>query len=184
MDQSLIIELRKKIQEYFEGNDVVFTFKTECPVHQRIKFIYAVVFPGIKKYSFYVRFSIARIAQWFDLSPIKVFLYRLIGVKIGTGVFISPDVIIDPHFPWTITLRDYCILGWGAKLFSHEYMDNTYRIGRIVIDEAAIVGAYAMIRGGTKIGKGAEVPYGSIIIKDVESGTKSRQIIKEILVQK
>jgi acetyltransferase-like isoleucine patch superfamily enzyme len=183
MDRSLIIEYRKKVHSFFEGTDAAVTIKVECPVRERIKFIYQVIFPGIHELAFYIRFTLARVAQRIDFSWMKVVLYKIIGVRIGKGVYISPDVIIDPHFPTTITLKDHCILGWGAKLFSHEFMDKTYRIGRITIEEEAIVGAYATIRGGVTIGKAAEVPYGSIMIKDVLPGTLARSLAREMLAR-
>jgi acetyltransferase-like isoleucine patch superfamily enzyme len=46
---------------------------------------------------------------------------RLLGIKIGKDVAISPDVIFDPFFPELIKIGDHCSIGWGARIFAHEF---------------------------------------------------------------
>ena len=110
---------------------------------------------------------IARISQYIDYSPVKVFLYRLTGMKIGKGVFLSPDVILDPHFPELIEIGDYAIIGWGTYLFCHEYNVGKYRLGRITIGKGAVIGGFSVIRGGVTIGENAQVASTCIVYKDV-----------------
>jgi acetyltransferase-like isoleucine patch superfamily enzyme len=167
LDDAKIMKIRTRLTEFLKTDKKLFSFQIDCNISERIKFIYAIIFPGFEKQRFYFRFLIARIAQIIDFSPIKVFLYRLIGIKIGKGVFISPDVFIDPHFPTLIELGDYCILGWGARLFAHESSGTKYRLGRIRIGEGTVIGAYSTIRSGTRIAKMQEIPFGSIVYKDV-----------------
>lgn len=145
----------------------VFQFEITCPIEERIRFIYSVIFPGLGKYRFFWNFFLARMARFVDISAVKVFLYRRIGVRIGRGVFISPDVIIDPHFPSLITIGDHAILGWGAHIFPHDFDGTKYRAGRIAIGRGAVIGGFATIRGGVAIGENASVASLSIVIKDV-----------------
>lgn len=162
-----IQELRHQFKEFKNSGQKHLAFSIDCGREDRIDFIYSVIFPGWERPRFYFNFLIARIAQIIDYSPIKVFLYRSIGMKIGRGVFISPDVLLDPHFPYLIEIQDYCILGWGARLFCHESTGKQYRLGRIKIGEGTMVGAYSTIRNGVEIGKMVEIPYGFIVYEDV-----------------
>jgi acetyltransferase-like isoleucine patch superfamily enzyme len=177
MDKEKTIKVRLKLIDFLDGQNRVFEFEVDPEPSERVNFIYNVIFSGFRKVTFYVRYIVARIAQYIDCSPLKVLLYRLIGMRIGKGVFISPDVILDPHFPTLIAIEDHAILGWGAKLFTHEFSGSKYRIGRIVIQEGAVIGGFSTIRGGVTIGKMAEIPYGSIVYKDVAANTKAEQVI-------
>ncbi|HWR72996.1 MAG TPA: hypothetical protein VN604_07485 [Nitrospirota bacterium] len=158
---------RALLSGFLKGNDQSLEFGIDCRIEERVSFIYAFVFPGLRKCLFYLRFLAARIAQYIDYSPAKVFIYRLIGMKIGKGVFLSPDVILDPHFPGLIEIGDYAIIGWGTHLFCHEYSGSKYRIGRITIKRGAVIGGFSVIRGGVTIGENAQVASTCIVYKDV-----------------
>lgn len=165
--QESILKNRKLLSAFLKGNEKKLEFEVCCPLEKRIKYIYGIIFPGITKYLFYLRFFVARIAQYIDYSPVKVFLYRLIGMKIGTGVFLSPDVVLDPHFPKLIEIDDYAIIGWGTQLFCHEYDGEKYRVGRISIDRGAVIGGQSIIRSGVRIGENAQIAAACIVYKDV-----------------
>ena len=171
-DRHYIAELRREFARFLESGGKVHTFRLASAPGTLIRDIYSVIFPGIRFPLFYARFTIARMAERIDLSVLKVPLYRLIGVRIGRGVFIAADVIIDPHFPELIEIGDYAIIGWGAKLFTHEWFDNTYRAGRITIGPGAMIGAYTVVRGGVEVGAGAKIGAMSIVHKDVPAGGK------------
>lgn len=158
---------REVLLTFLRGRERTSEFAVDCGVEDRIEFIYSVIFPGRAKYLFYLRFLTARIAQYIDYSPAKVFLYRLIGMKIGKGVFLSPDVILDPHFPGLIEINDHAIIGWGTHLFCHEFSGDKYRIGRISVGRGAVVGGFSMIRGGVTIGENAQIASTCIVYKDV-----------------
>lgn len=181
-DNRLLVAFRKQIAEFYKSDNKVFSFEVNCPIPERIEFIYGVIFPGMKRLAFYFRFMLSRIAQIVDYSPLKVFLYRAMGVKIGKGVFLSPDVFIDPHFPELIELGDYCILGWGCKLFCHEFVSNIYRIGRIQIGYGAVIGGFAVVRGGVQIGNESEIGFQSFVNCDVSEKTHYVSKHKHIMV--
>lgn len=172
MHMERIGEIRAKLFLFLSGEERSFCFPVECPLPERIGFIYRVIFPGAARLRFYLRFALARVAQYLDYSPLKALLYRFIGVRIGKGVFIAADVIIDVHFPSLVVIEDYAILGWGARLFTHEFSNGRYRIGRIRIGEGALVGACATVRGGVTIGREAEIPYGVLVFRDVAPGAR------------
>ncbi len=165
--QKKITANRELLSDFLNGSEPSLEFGIDCGIEERIRFIYSIIFPGAEKYLFYLRFLIARIAQYIDYSPVKVFLYRLIGMKIGKGVFLSPDVILDPHYPGLIRIDDYAIIGWGTHLFCHEYSGDKYRVGRITIGRGAVVGGHSVIRSGVTIGENAQVASMCIVYKDV-----------------
>jgi acetyltransferase-like isoleucine patch superfamily enzyme len=155
------------LAEFFAADERVLELSINCGPAERISTIYAIVFPGWKKARFYLNFLIARIARTIDWSPAKVFLYRLTGMKIGKGVFISPDVILDPHFPSLIEIGDYAIIGWGTHLFTHEFSAGSYRVGRINVGAGAVIGGFSIVRGGVRIGENAQIASTCIVYKDV-----------------
>jgi acetyltransferase-like isoleucine patch superfamily enzyme len=165
--QKKIATRRDLLIKFLKGTEQAFEFDIDCSIEERIRFIYSIIFPGGKKGLFYLRFLIARIAQYIDYSPVKVLLYRVIGMKIGKGAFLSPDVILDPHFPELIEIGDYAIIGWGTHLFCHEYSGEKYRVGRITIKRGAVIGGFTTIRGGVTIGENAQVASTCIVYKDV-----------------
>lgn len=97
----------------------------------------------------------------------KNHLYRLMGVKIGEDVAIAPNVSLDPLFPELITIEDGVILGWGCKIFAHEFLKDKIRLGRVVIKKNALIGGYSLIRAGVTIGENSVISFYSLVNKDV-----------------
>jgi acetyltransferase-like isoleucine patch superfamily enzyme len=158
---------RAALAQFLTGSEPKFEFTTPCGPKKRIDYIYSVVLPGSKKYRFYWNFLLCRIARAVDYSPLKVLLYRWVGFRIGRGVFISPDVILDPHFPELIEIGDYAIIGWGTHLFAHEFDGIKYRLGRIRVGAGAAIGGFSVVRGGVTIGANARIASSCIVYKDV-----------------
>ena len=157
---------RTALTGFIKNGGKKFTFEVDCPLSDRIDYIHSVLFTRFGKLKFYFRHFVAKLAYFIEYSPVKCALYRWIGVNIGKGVFISPDVWIDPHIPSLIEIQDYAIIGFGARIFTHEFSGTTYTVGRVTIEEGAIVGAYAILRGGVTIGYRRTVPMNSVISKD------------------
>jgi acetyltransferase-like isoleucine patch superfamily enzyme len=158
---------RAALRDFLNGNERKLEIPIDSPVESRIRNIYSIIFPGSQKTRFYWRFFIARIASIIDYSPVKVMLYRSIGIKIGKGVFISPGVVLDPHFPNLIEIGDYVIIGWGTQVFTHDFSGNKYSVGRIKIERGVVIGGFCIIRGGVTIYENAQVPAACIVHKDV-----------------
>ena len=94
-------------------------------------------------------------------------IYRMCKVKIGKGVFIGAQVIIDPFYPSLITIGDDCILGWGVRILSHEGYLRHYKLGRVTIGNNVLVGAFSTIRAGVTIGDNVIIAMGAVVDKDV-----------------
>jgi acetyltransferase-like isoleucine patch superfamily enzyme len=158
---------REALACFLAGSERKFEFAIHCRPEERIKFIYTVIFPGWRKYRFYWKFLLCRIARALDYSPLKVLFYRWAGFRIGRGAFISPDVTLDPHFPELIEIGDHAIIGWGTHLFAHEFDGRKYRVGRIRIGAGAVIGGLSVVRGGVTIGENANIASTCIVYKDV-----------------
>lgn len=100
----------------------------------------------------------------------KLWLLRWCGAKVGTNVFISTDVWIDPTFPQLLTIEDNVMVGVGVKIALHEFGPRQFRAGRVVIRKGAIIGGFALIGQGVEIGEGAVVAGGAAVGRDVAAG--------------
>ncbi|MFH1182266.1 MAG: acyltransferase [Candidatus Woesearchaeota archaeon] len=112
-------------------------------------------------------YSIVLFAKPLPPCEFKNHLYRLIGVKIGKKVSIAPDCILDTIFPELIRIDDDVIIGWGTKLYTHEFTQNTVRIGTIHFHNNSLVGEWSILRPGIEIGENSLIAAASFVNKDV-----------------
>lgn len=104
--------------------------------------------------------------------PVKNFLYRMIGVKIGENAVIAPHVQIDPFFPEKIEIGDNVLIGWGAKILTHEFNKEGCRIGEFKAEDDVLIGHGSSNRPGIEIEENATVGAQSFINRDVEKDEK------------
>ncbi|MGM0605025.1 MAG: acyltransferase [Halobacteriota archaeon] len=115
----------------------------------------------------YVVIVIARIAPSLRL---KNWLLSRLGVTIGTGVAWGLESTPDVFWPERITVEDHAVIGYDATLLCHEFLQDEYRLGDVVIGERAMVGAGAIVLPGVTIGAGAQVAANSLVATDVPPG--------------
>lgn len=96
----------------------------------------------------------------------RVRLHRWRGVKIGRGVWIGYDAIIETSCPHLVTICDRASIGIRVTIIAH----NREQQG-VVIEEDAAVGAGAVILPSVTIGRGAIVTAGSVVTKSVPPKT-------------
>lgn len=118
----------------------------------------------------FLRAFLNEILRKFPPCSLKNHLYRLMGVKIGRDIAICPDVSLDPLFPELITIEEGVTLGWGCKIFTHEFTADKIKLGRVVVREKALMGGYSVIGAGVTIGKNSIVSLCSAVNKSVEDG--------------
>jgi acetyltransferase-like isoleucine patch superfamily enzyme len=97
----------------------------------------------------------------------KNWLLGFIGVTIGQGVSWGLESTPDVFWPELITVEEHAIIGYDATLLCHEFLQDEYRTGEIVIGERAMIGAGAVILPGVTVGAGAQVAANSLVAKDV-----------------
>ena len=96
----------------------------------------------------------------------RVRLHRWRGVKIGRGVWIGYDAIIETSSPHLVTIRDRASVGIRVTIIAH----NREQSG-VVIEEDASVGAGAIILPNVTIGRGSIVTAGSVVTRSVPPRT-------------
>lgn len=101
---------------------------------------------------------------------LKNYLLRAIGVTVGRGVSWGLESTPDVFWPELITVEDDAIIGYDATLLCHEFLQDEYRTGEVVVGERAMIGAGAIVLPGVRIGAGAKVAANSLVAKDVPPG--------------
>jgi putative colanic acid biosynthesis acetyltransferase WcaF len=125
-----------------------------------------------------------------SLSPLKRFVLRLFGAKVGTGVCFKPQVKIT--FPWKLTIGDHAWLGEECWLLTldritigdnvcvsqraflctgnHDFTRSSFDLitKPIVVEDGAWVGAGSWVGPGVTIGTHAVLAAGSVTSKDLE----------------
>ncbi|MFB6124241.1 MAG: acetyltransferase [Haloferacaceae archaeon] len=107
------------------------------------------------------------------ISPslrLKTWVLRRLGATVGTGVSWGLEATPDVFWPELITLGDHAIVGYDATLLCHEFLQEEYRTGEVVVGERAMVGAGAVVLPGVAIGAGAQVAANSLVVEDVPPG--------------
>lgn len=56
------------------------------------------------------------LAMYVPIMPIKILLYRMIGARIGKGVYMAPNVVINCADMKRVRIGDYCSLGLGVQI--------------------------------------------------------------------
>jgi serine acetyltransferase len=95
-------------------------------------------------------------------QSLRVALHRARGVKIGKGVWIGYDVILDTSRPFLITLEDGCALSMRVTVVAH-FRGST----GVKIEKDAFIGPGAIILPNVVVGQGAVVTAGSVVNRSV-----------------
>ncbi|MFB6082066.1 MAG: DapH/DapD/GlmU-related protein [Halanaeroarchaeum sp.] len=101
---------------------------------------------------------------------VKNWLYRRLGMTVGEGVSWGLEATPDVFWPELITVNDHAIVGYDATLLCHEFLQEEYRTGPVVVEERAMIGAGAVVLPGVTIGRGASVAANSLVAADVPPG--------------
>ncbi len=158
-----------------------------------IKVVSAVGYFAVKKWKFDWRLKVDKrklVNAWITVkvcsllppSEEKNELLREAGFKIGKGVFISPDVVLDPVYPWMVVIGDGAFLGWGVRVFSHIITPDGLTAERVVIGENAFIGGFTTIRPGVVVGSGAYIGSDSLVNKSIPNGKKAYGIPAKVIL--
>ncbi|MDS0258194.1 acetyltransferase [Haloarcula sp. S1CR25-12] len=101
---------------------------------------------------------------------LKNWLLGRLGVTVGEGVAWGLESTPDVFWPELITVEDDAIIGYDATLLCHEFLQDEYRTGEVVVGERAMVGAGAIVLPGVEIGADAQVAANSLVVADVAPG--------------
>jgi acetyltransferase-like isoleucine patch superfamily enzyme len=121
-------------------------------------------------------------------------ILRWMGCKVGKGVFIGDNVVIDKNYPELITIGDNSYITGGTTLLCHKrnikdyhkgdkLYDFPYKVAPITIGMGCSTGTNTLILPGVTIGDGTVIGAGSLVTKDIPAWTLAvgspAKVIKE-----
>ncbi|AHG04225.1 acetyltransferase [Halobacterium sp. DL1] len=115
----------------------------------------------------YVVIVLARICP--SLRAKNVLLRRL-GVTVGVGASWGLESTPDVFWPELVTVGEDAVVGYDATLLCHEFLQDEYRTGEVVVGDRAMIGAGAVVLPGVEIGDDAQVAANSLVADDVPAG--------------
>lgn len=114
------------------------------------------------------------LARYAIVPQLRIALYRLMGVKIGRGVFIGLDCYFDDQYPEQIIIGDYAIIAPRAILLTHDMpdwdvnsKDGSGKVATLTIGSHAYVCAGAILLAGITVGEHSVVAAGAVVVRDV-----------------
>ncbi len=121
-----------------------------------------------------LRVAVNYVVVWLiRISPslrLKRLFLRALGATVGPRVSWGLEATPDVFWPELITLREDALVGYDATLLCHEFLQDEYRTGGVVVGERATVGAGAVVLPGVEVGAGATVAANSLVTRDVPPG--------------
>ena len=106
---------------------------------------------------------------------------RRLGASVGPGVGWGLEATPDVFWPELISLGEDCIVGYDATLLCHEFLQDEYRTGEVVVGERAMVGAGVVVLPGVEIGADAQVAANSLVADDVPPGATVAGVPAEVV---
>lgn len=116
----------------------------------------------------YIFVVVARLAP---SLRVKNWALRQIGVTVERGVSWGLEATPDVFWPELVTIEADAIVGYDVTLLCHEFLQDEYRTGEVVVGERAMVGAGVVVLPGVEIGAEARVAANSLVADDVSPGT-------------
>lgn len=107
------------------------------------------------------RHNIVRVTSWLWIN-----YYRLMGIQIGKGNFISIHAYIDVR-RGHVVIGNHVSISRGVMILSHIGWQPSKEGELTTIEDNVILFVNAVIFPGVRIGKNSIVGAGSVVMKDV-----------------
>jgi acetyltransferase-like isoleucine patch superfamily enzyme len=110
-------------------------------------------------------------------NALRVRCQRARGVRIGAGVYLGVNAIIDPACPELVSIEDHARIGIGVIILAHNRPGDAVLAhvpeerAPVVVKRHAAVQAGAILLPGVTIGEGAIVKPGAVVETDVDPYT-------------
>jgi acetyltransferase-like isoleucine patch superfamily enzyme len=103
------------------------------------------------------------------MTTLRLYYVRGLGMDIDPSAWFSLKVQFDRTHPRGVHIGADSYIAFGAVILTHDMTRGIYADTRI--GERCFVGAHALILPGITIGEGSIVGAGSVVTRDVPSGT-------------
>ena len=115
-------------------------------------------------------YAVVLLARHAPSLRLKNWLFRRLGMTVGAGAAFALESTPDVFWPELITVAEDALVGYDATLLCHEFLQDEYRTGEVVVGPRAMVGAGAVVLPGVRIGADAQVGANSVVTRDVPDG--------------
>lgn len=117
-----------------------------------------------------LNFIVITLCRYIPSLTLKNWLYRRVGIKVGSRVSVGLSAMMDVFFPQLITIGENSVVGYNSTILCHEFLVHEYRTGEVIIGRDVMIGANSTILPGVIIGDGAVVGAGALVSRDVPPG--------------
>lgn len=119
--------------------------------------------PAIRWYihngiTYLVRYSFL---EFITPTPMNLFFYQAMGMKIGKGTIINSSHISDPSL---ITMGKRVTIGGSVSIVGHYGQGGYLVLAPVTIGDNVTVGLRAIIMGGVEIGNNCKILPGSVVL--------------------
>ena len=128
-----------------------------------------------------LNFLAVQIIKYSPILRLKSWVLRQLGADVGTGVSLALSATPDVFWPELITVEDDVIVGYDVTILCHEFLQDEYRTGAVVVREGVMIGAGATVLPGVEIGENARVAANSLVAEDVPAGTTVAGVPAEVV---
>jgi maltose O-acetyltransferase len=117
-----------------------------------------------------LNYAVIVVARHSPSLRLKNWLFRRLGMSVGRGAVWALESTPDIFWPEHITVGADALLGYDVTVLCHEFLQDEYRTGEVVIGDRAMVGAATVVLPGVHIGDDARVGANSVVAHDVPAG--------------
>ena len=117
-----------------------------------------------------LNFVVILVVRYSPSLRLKNWILRRLGADVGSGVSLALAATPDVFWPELVTIEDDAIVGYDVTILCHEFLQDEYRTGDVVVGERAMIGAGAVVLPGVEIGADARVAANSLVASDVPPG--------------
>lgn len=125
------------------------------------------------------RFFCVKLAGLCPFTSGRIFLYRLMGIRIGTDVYMGFDIELETNYPELVTIGNHVTISHRCIISAHMGSPSDTPVKRsyplsakpVVIEDGAWICIGATILPGVTVGRNAVVAAGAVVSRDVPADT-------------
>lgn len=127
--------------------------------------------PSFWRHERFWKMASANYAQFFDGTPLKNVVWRLLGARIGKRVF--DDGCFFPERT-LVTIGDDCTLNAGTVIQCHSQEDGAFKSDRTTIGDGCTLGVGALVHYGVTLADRVQLACDSFLMKGEQVPQRAR----------